>query len=484
MSLSTALSSALSGLTATARRAEVVSSNIANAATPGFVRRELVLGARIVGDHGQGVATAGLRRDQDVFLLNDRRRAGADADGRSLMAGALRRIEAAVGTPDDANAVTARIAGVERALIAATADPASESRLAAVSDAIGGLTRHMARATEVIQSQRSDADARIAAQVGTLNGHLARVRELNAQILAYANSGRETAALMDQRQVLVDGIAGIVPVREQLRNDGMIALYTLNGAALLEGTAATVGFDATGLITADMTRASGALSGLTVNGRSVDTGANGPLSGGTLGALFALRDAVAPDAQAQLDAVARDLLERWADPSLDTSRSAGAAGLLTDAGGAFDPANETGLAGRLRLNALVDPASGGMLWRLRDGLGAASPGPVGNSGLLSEWRGALEQARQPVSGGSAAGARSAAAFAGDVTSRLATTRVSADADAGFAKARAAALEKLEADAGVDTDSELQDLMQIEQAFAANARIVQAVDDMLQQLLRL
>ncbi len=484
MSVSAALTSALSGLTASSRRAEVISSNIANAATPGYVRREVVLQARMVGDNGQGVATNGLRRDQDRFLLNDRRRAGAEAGGRSLMAEAMKRIEAAVGTPEDENSVTARIATVEKALIAATADPASESRLAAVADAVKGLVRHMARATGAIQSQRSDADARIAAQVDTLNRNLSQVRDMNAQILAYSNSGRETAALMDQRQVLVDAVAAIVPVREELRQDGMVALYTTNGAALVEGTAVTVGFEATGVITADMTQASGALSGLTVNGRAISTGETGPLSGGSLGALFRLRDDAAPSAQAHLDALARDLAERLADPAIDPTRAAGAAGLLTDGGGVFDPVNETGLAGRLRLNAAADPEAGGKLWRLRDGLGAVAPGPPGNTALLNDWRSTLTAARAPVSGGFTAGLRSASAFAGDVTSRIATERVTADGEASYATARASALEKLEADGGVDTDRELQELMQVEQAYAANARVVKVVDDMLTQLLGL
>lgn len=484
MSISSALTSALSGLTATSRRAEVVASNVANAATPGYVRRELVLGARMVGDQGQGVATGGLRRDQDMFLLNDRRHAGADADGRNLIANALKRIEAAVGTPADETSITARLATVERALIAATADPASESRLAAIADAIGGLTRHMAQATSVIQTQRGDADAKIADQIALLNDNLQRVQHLNGQILAHSNSGRETAALMDQRQVLIDAIAGIVPVREKLRDDGMVALYSTSGAALLEGKAAVVTFARTGVITADMAVRSGALSGLQVNGRTVTTGGSGPLSGGSLGALFRLRDETAPAAQAQLDAFARDLVERLADPAVDPTLATGAAGLVTDRGLSFDPADEAGLAGRLRLNPAADPDVGGALWRLRDGLGAAGPGETGNSTLLDGWRAALTAARQPVSGGFMSGARSASALAADVVSRISTDRVKADGEAGHAAAFAEALRKLEADGGVDTDHELQDLMQIEQAYAANARVVQVVDEMLKQLLGL
>ena len=36
--------------------------------------------------------------------------------------------------------------------------------------------------------------------------------------------------------------------------------------------------------------------------------------------------------------------------------------------------------------------------------------------------------------------------------------------------------------GVDTDDEVQRLLQIEQAYAANARVIQTVDDMIQTIL--
>ena len=43
---------------------------------------------------------------------------------------------------------------------------------------------------------------------------------------------------------------------------------------------------------------------------------------------------------------------------------------------------------------------------------------------------------------------------------------------------------LELEDGVDTDAELQRLLLIEQAYAANARMIETVDDMMQALLRI
>ena len=55
MSLSNALSNAVSGIVAASRGTEVVASNLANAMTPGFARREVQLSARPWIGGGGGV---------------------------------------------------------------------------------------------------------------------------------------------------------------------------------------------------------------------------------------------------------------------------------------------------------------------------------------------------------------------------------------------------------------------------------------------
>ena len=96
MSISGSLSSALSGLTAAAKAAEVVSSNIANATTEGYGRRELVTTPRAVGSSGQGVKIVGVRRHVDPILLGDRRRAEAMQGERDTRAAFLQRLERAL----------------------------------------------------------------------------------------------------------------------------------------------------------------------------------------------------------------------------------------------------------------------------------------------------------------------------------------------------------------------------------------------------
>ncbi|NCO16388.1 MAG: flagellar hook-associated protein FlgK [Rhodobacteraceae bacterium CG2_30_10_405] len=483
MSIAIALSNALSGLTASARAAELVSANVANVMTEGYARRELVLATQSVGGAGRGVSVTGITRVVDQVLLSDRRVADAAVGDRATRADFFTRLEAALGTPDSATSLGARIADLDAALIEAASRPDSEARLANVLGAAQAIVTQIGSVASDIQAARATADNRIAAEVAQLNDALAQVADLNTAILTQNSAGRDGSALMDQRQQLIDQIAAIVPLREVARDHGQIALYTTGGAQLLDGHPAVFAFTPVGLITADMSLAAGSLSGLTLNGQPTATaGAASMIGGGALAAQFAVRDDLAPEAQARLDAVARDLVGRFADPALDATRAPGDPGLFTDVGAAFDPANEVGLAQRLMVSSLVDPAQGGALWRLRDGLGAAAVGPPGNSTLLTALQSALIAPRQPVSGGFMAGARSFSALATDLLSGVASARLGAEAEASFASAKADTLKQQELENGVDTDQEMQKLLLIEQAYSASAKVVQTVDDMIKILL--
>ena len=485
MSITSALGSALTGLSATSRQAEILSSNVANATTPGYARREVGLRAAVLGGSGQGVAVTGVTRDVDRQLLAERRLAQAGEGDRSIRADFLGRVEQALGTADSAGSLATRVAAFDQALVSATGRPESESRLAAVASSIGSLISGLASATDDIQDARTSADRQIADQVGTLNSTLAQLEKLNDSLLSFTGAGRDVSALLDERQRLVDTISAIVPVREIPRDLNQIALYTTGGAPLLDGRPSVFGFTPTRMITPEMTQAAGGLSGITINGRPYDTAGSGsPILGGTLGALFAVRDDLAASAQGKLDAVARDLVERFSAPGLDATIAPGAPGLFTDRGAAFLPGDETGLAGRLATNPAADPTQGGALFRLRDGLGALAAGPLGNGALLSSLHQALTDAQPLSSTGFISGSRSFAALTSDVLSDASTRRLSAQSERSFAAGRLTALTDVEAQNGIDTDQEMQQLLIIEKNYSANARVIQTVNDMMDTLLRL
>ncbi len=484
MSISSSLSNALSGLSAASRAADVVSSNTANALTAGYARRELSLSSQTLGGDGAGVRINGVNRSVNQAVLSDRRLADSETANSSVKTDFFARFEALLGEPGTAGSLTSQLADMESALIEASSRPDSEARLASVLNAAEGVTDLLNSLSADLEQVRTQADDSIEDAVASLNSSLGQIDRLNSAILAQRASGHDASALMDQRQQLVDKVAEIVPIREVARDNDQISLFTTGGAILLEGNAAVIGFSPVGVVTPDMTLGSGALSGLTINGTPVPTSDSGVLGGGTLGALFAVRDGLAPGMQTQIDAFARDLVSRFQDPAVDATLAVGAPGLFTDNGAALNTMDEVGLAGRVSVNALVDPTRGGDLWRLRDGLGATSAGEVGNASTLTALAGALTDPRVPASGNFIGATRSASELAADLLSQVSGARQTSEEQQSYATARSETLTELQLADGVDTDHEMQVLLQVEQAYAANARVIKTIDEMIQQLLAL
>ena len=483
MSISGAFSNALSGLSASSRAAELVSSNVANAMTEGYGARSLELSTRTLGQSGSGVRIDGVQRQADEVLIGDRRLADAAIGYHGTQEQFLKGLGDTIGTPDQPGSLSGRLAQFEASLIETASRPDSDARLLAVLDAAENLTKHVKNTADFIQNARLDADRAIENQVATLNAGLDDVRSLNIKIQEARARGVDPSGLMDLRQQKIDELSPIVPLKQLPREHGMIALITTGGAVLLDGKAAQLGFTSVNMIVPEMTLAGGALSGLTINGQPVETGGDRSLiAGGALAGQFAVRDALAITAQHRLDGFARDIVERFQDPSLDSTRAPGDPGLFTDAGAAFAATNETALSTRLSLNAAVDPKQGGAAWRLRDGLGAALQGNVGSATLLLQLADRLNASRVPGSIGFSGAARSSAGLAADVLSLASSDHLQAETRLGFATAQHQTLRQMELSQGVDTDAEMQKLMQIEQAYAANARVISTADEMIQTIL--
>lgn len=485
MSISTALSTALTGLMVSGRSADVVSSNIANATTEGYGVRRLSTSSQINGGDGTGVRVNGVERLVDPVLLAERR--GADAALGESLSGAnyLTRVEDLIGTPNDPASLSASFDAFEASLVSAANRPDSQARLTGVLDAAGRLAGRINTISDGIQDARLDADREIASGISLINDTLERLAELNAQIRASRGGGRDISSMLDHQQALIDGISDLIPLREIRDSTGQVALFASDGTALLDGVPSFFEFTPTPVMAADLTRQNGGLSGLTLNGRPVPLdGAFPALQGGRLAGLFEVRDTLMVTAQAQIDAVARDLAERLDDPAIDPTRLPGDPGLFTDAGAQVSAANEVGLAGRLRINPLVDPAQGGAVWRLRDGLGALAEGPPGQPGLLQTTLDALQAARPTLSGGFSGASRTMAGLAGDFLSMAGIARQSAETALSYASSRHEALKEAELRKGVDTDAEMQALLIIEQVFAANAKMIETVEEMLDQLMRI
>jgi len=482
LSLSHAINAARSGLQVSGLRADIVATNVANATTPGYVRRSVLLGETIIGSNTAGVHGEGISRATDAILTSERMSLTSDLTKASVLSSTWQSLSARLGDTADGSGLFNLISDFETSLSAAVTSPESSANASGVIDTANALVREFNSLSQYVTDQRAEADREISDGVRVVNDALKQIEMLNGKVAGIDRSSPQAAALLDERQRAVDTISEYLPVQSVARQGGTIDIVTKEGVYLLAGTAREIEFTPSNSFEPGVTLADGDLSGLTVDGLDLTPGAAtySAVSSGLFGALFTLRDTDLPKFGAQLDTVASDLVTRLSDDALDPTKPAGDFGLFVD----LDPAGGAGIAGRLAVNPLVDPTQGGDLSRLRDGLGATTPGPTGNNAILSAMFDALTGVRA-VNANGLQGQFSSAELAANFSSLTGQARISNEAVLSSTSAQhSIMLEAEQAATGVDVDAEMQDLLLIEQAYAANARVIEIANQMLQRLMEI
>ena len=113
-----------------------------------------------------------------------------------------------------------------------------------------------------------------------------------------------------------------------------------------------------------------------------------------------------------------------------------------------------------------------------------APGDVGYAGQLQAFVDILSDGRVPPSGRFGTVNLTASGLAVSLSSRVAQAADFAGQSLTYASASRTELERLELAEGVDSDAELQNLIVAEQVFAANARMIATVDELMETLLRI
>ena len=469
MSISSAYNIARSGLRVTEGRADLVAGNIANAQTPGYARRD---GVQTSAGSGQGDAVD-LRAMRQV---NDRlagmtRTARAEQGAAAVPADVLNGYLLTLGEPGDEASPAARLANFQAGLDLLGNNPGDVN---AQGDALAraeGFVNSLTTASRTLEQSRAQAAESFDRSLGEINTALSNVAALNAQLRQAGDSPRDTGGLMDQMSRTLDALGSQMDFKTRWEADGSLTLHTTGGTELVSG--------------ADAVRLTGdnRTGGIFAEGNDVtpDRPGGRGISSGRLAGLSEMLSTVLPQMRLQLDELARGMIQGF--EAADLSLAPGDPGLFTDAGAAFDPARLDGLAGRLAINDRVRPDSGGALWRLRDGMSATAPGEAGTTMQVNAFIKVFDDARgiDPRTGLGATARLGD--FAASLVGHQQNVRVSADARADSASVRLATFEdNRSAVEGVNIDTELQKLLEIEQAYGANSQVLSSLSSMIDTLL--
>ncbi|ADZ72294.1 flagellar hook-associated protein FlgK [Polymorphum gilvum] len=492
MSLSVALQVAQSALAARQTETATVSRNIAGAQDPGYTRKSVVL-STVVSASGQtgGVRVDGIARTTDSALYNSLVRATSVATSQQAIVEGLDKLNQTVSDTELELSPAAALGKLEISIQNYASDPGNAILAQTMLDAAKDMATTLNEYTALVQNVRAEADADMASSVKTINNLLSQLESLNTIIVKGTQGGADVSDALDARDRVLLSLSEEIGISTLTRSDGGVVVYTDGGVTLFETTARTVSFTPTNTYSAATVGNAVYIDGVPV------TGANAimPISSGRLHGLSELRDDIAVTYQSQLDEIARGLIEAFAESDQSGGGGPDQAGLFTYAGAPAVPAASTlvaGLAGDIRISASVDPDQGGNLDLLRDG-GISdplnpdydyNPGDLaGYSDRLQQFLNAFNQPRVFDGGVELDPTDTLKGFASSSASWLQRERQTATSNLEVqAVIVTRTAESLSNATGVNLDEEMTRLLDIERAYAAAAKLIAAVDRMLEDLL--
>ncbi|MEI9418881.1 flagellar hook-associated protein FlgK [Mesorhizobium sp. Cs1321R2N1] len=479
MSLSSALSIAQSALLATSRQTSVVTRNVADADNPNYSRR-----IALVTSTTPGARSVDVQRAANDLLFRQNLGALSAYAGQNALYSGMDQLDVSVNGVDNASSPSTAIANLQQALQLYATSPSNQNLGSNVIDAAKQVVRSLNEGSKAIQDFRTQTDGQIDTAVKDLNSLLNQFQDANIAVMSGTRSGTDVSDALDQRDALLKKIANYIPVSTFTRGDNDMVITTGDGTTLFETIPRTVSF-------APSSGYAAGAAGNTVyiDNVPVSAGSGGnTTASGTIAGMLQVRDGVASTMQSQLDETARGLITAFAEtaPSMPN-----AAGLFTWSGAPAVPAAGTlvdGLAGTIKINAAMDPSTGGNPTLLRDG-GANGAAYVANTGgasysnLLVAYG---DQLDKPMTFDSSAGisaTSSVADYAANSIGWLQGVRqqasTAADAKEALAQRSADALSNA---TGVNVDQEMSLMLDLEHTYQASARMMKTVDDMMTALL--
>ncbi len=484
MNLSSAYDGAVAGLSVSSAQIALVSRNIANQSNTSASRKI----ANIVTVNGLPTV-ASISRASSSALLSSLLSANATNSEQSAISVALTQLQTTLGTSGNtSNSPVALLGQLNDALQTYAASPQSAAAAQSAVVAAQNLASGLNSASATVENVRNQADAGIASSVNTINNLLNQFSQLNSTIVSGTVSGADVTDAMDQRDSILQQLSQQIGITTVTRANNDVAIYTDSGVTLFDKTPRSVTFTPTASLAPGTSGNAVYADGVPITNQ----GSSLSIHSGALVGLVQVRDSLSVTYQTQLDEIARGLITDFQETDQSaTPTQPPQAGLFTNGGSLTVPPSGTavpGLAASIQVAASVNPTTGNPSL-LRDGgistNGGGSvyvynpdPGQTGYSARLNQL---ISNLSQSIAFDPAAGAGSNASvtdFASASASWLGTQVSQATAAASYSAAlQSNATTALSNATGVNLDTEMSNMLALEQSYQASAKLLNSINTM-------
>jgi flagellar hook-associated protein 1 FlgK len=457
MGITNLLGLARDAITAQGFGLDVTGQNIANATTPGYVRRTAQLQTRSVGTATYGgVAIQGISRSVDKFLDARAHDAGSLASSARSRDGALAQVESLFndmngsGFADSLDALF----GSFSALATNPNDPTARGATLAAAD---GFAARIRQASAQLTGQRQDLLTQAQATATQVTDIASQIAKLNGAISDAEIAGHDGSDLKDQRDQLVTELSNKLNIHTFTDGSGKLVIAA-GGTTLVEGTKSAgmvVGTDANGAMQVHVTR----------DNATFDVTAQ--ITAGTLGGLREARESDLPAVQQKLDQFAYDVAT-----AINTQHAAGVGKDGVGNRNLFAVTGPAGAAASLSLDAA-------MVGRPEYVAAASSTAqlPAGSTNAIALARLADGNV---MNGNTRTPIEAYSDIVGDLGQRKASSAQNLSLrEAIHSQAQASR----ESASGVSMDEELINLSRYQRAYEAASKLFRTADELLANLMR-
>lgn len=483
MTLTSAIRTATNALANSSRQVATISQNISGVGNSDYVRRDTQV---ISTSYGQ---TVYVNRQVDQTLSEALGVANSGKAYQQVLNNYFGQLANVLDTDGD-QSPSALLGSLGDAIDLAAANPSNAVALESVAERARDIAQAISSAYSHILALKQDADKAAGGSVDQINDLLASIREINDQIVQGTKVGRDVLDAMDQRDALVSKLSQEIGISVVTRADNDIAIYTSSGLTLFDKIPRSVEFVETGVF--DATTAGNALyiDGVPATGPDAVL----PITDGKLAGYIQARDELFTGQQNRLDELARGLVETFAEHDQTGGGKPDLAGLFTWSGGPSVPASgtlETGIALSLKLNPALDFSAGGDITLLRDGgingdadYVSNATGAVSFSDRLLDLGAGISQSRSFDLSVGLGGTGGLDSFVDSFVGAFEQARSDASNKLAYQTELQARLqESLQSETGANLDYEMSKLLEVQKAYQASAKMIAAVDELFDTLLK-
>lgn len=461
------LGNGLTGLQASQQALNVISQNIANASTPGYVRQRAILESQqtapgtnvYTGNSAQfmGVQVTGVERISSAFKQAALNSAVGKQEALAAQAAPLDNVQGLLQEPSDV-ALTAQLTEFFQGWSDLGNAPTTGST-GAVNGAAGGvviqqsvtLTDTLRNLSQGVESEFSNQYANLNGIAAQVNAASAKIAELNQQIMQGTAGGTNVNALIDKRDSAITDIVRLTGATATNLSDGGVQV-AVSGVTLVSGN-----FSNTMTVAGANTIQE---AGTNPPSLMIGTVKASPSGGQAAGVLSALNTDL-PRISNTLDTVANGIRD-----AVNAVHTAGYTLDGTPGGEFFTGEGAKGLT--VAVTSPDDLAISSVSGVSVDGSNAQRIAELSDPGRMSA---ALGGAAAPQS-----------VYAGMVTqigTQLQGLNTAIDSQTGIV---ATAQSAVDSESGVDLNEELTNMILFQRSFQANSRVISAANEMLQTLI--